>query len=434
MQALILAGGSGTRFWPLSRKSRPKQLLALEGERTLLRDTLERLAPVIGPESVWVCTTEALADAVRRDLPEVPPEQILGEPEGRNTAPAIAWAVRSMPEDARRGVVAVLPADHRVGDPGGLPRRAGAGGAGGRAGGPDDDPRRGAALGRDRLRLSGAGGRERPADGTCGGCARFVEKPRPENAGRFLAGGNHLWNAGIFVFRGSTLLDVVARLEPELRARAGGDRRRAGPPARALRPPAGRIDRLRDHGEARRHRHPAARLRLERPRLLGGARRGPAAGRHGELQPRRRPWPSRPPATSCSPTRGRSPCWGSTTWSSCAPATRCWSAPARAPRRSASWSPSSPAAGAGTCCDPARHDRHRRGRPHPRHRRGAAAARRAGSRRPASAEPPGRSRSASARGATCCAAATRRRTAASSASRWRPSTMPCSPAGPAGRG
>src|SRR3954447_21592708 len=92
MYVLILAGGSGTRFWPLSRKSRPKQLLALEGERTLLRDTMERLAPAIPPESVWVCTTEALADAVRRDLPAVPPEQILSEPEGRNTAPAIAWA------------------------------------------------------------------------------------------------------------------------------------------------------------------------------------------------------------------------------------------------------------------------------------------------------------------------------------------------------
>ncbi|HSN86542.1 MAG TPA: sugar phosphate nucleotidyltransferase, partial [Thermoanaerobaculia bacterium] len=117
MKALILAGGSGTRFWPLSRKRRPKQLLSLEGERSLLRDTVLRLRPLVEPEGVWVCTTEGLAEEVRRDLPEVPPEQILLEPEGRNTAPAIGWSVRSMPEEARRGVVAVLPADHRVGDP-----------------------------------------------------------------------------------------------------------------------------------------------------------------------------------------------------------------------------------------------------------------------------------------------------------------------------
>jgi mannose-1-phosphate guanylyltransferase len=117
MQALILAGGSGTRFWPLSRKSRPKQLLALEGERTLLRDTVERLRPLVPPEAVWICTTRALADAVRRELPEVPPEQILLEPVGRNTAPAIGWSIRSMPEAVRHGAVAVLPADHRVGDP-----------------------------------------------------------------------------------------------------------------------------------------------------------------------------------------------------------------------------------------------------------------------------------------------------------------------------
>ena len=117
MQVLILAGGSGTRFWPLSRKLRPKQLLALEGERSLLRETVERLQPLAGPESVWICTTRALADAVRRDVPEVPAGQILLEPEGRNTAPAIGWSVRSMPEAVRRGPVAVLPADHRIGDP-----------------------------------------------------------------------------------------------------------------------------------------------------------------------------------------------------------------------------------------------------------------------------------------------------------------------------
>jgi mannose-1-phosphate guanylyltransferase len=219
MRALILAGGSGTRFWPLSRKSRPKQLLALEGERTLLRDTLERLAPVIGPEAVWVCTTEALAEAVRRDLPEVPPEQILSEPEGRNTAPAIAWSVRSMPEAARREVVAVLPADHRMGDPAAfrdaLERAA-------RVVEREDRVMtlgvvpRWAETGYGYLELEPVELEPDPSPRDVRRVRRFVEKPSEENARRFLESGNYLWNAGIFLFRGSTLLDLVALHQPEL--------------------------------------------------------------------------------------------------------------------------------------------------------------------------------------------------------------------------
>lgn len=211
--ALILAGGSGTRFWPLSRKNRPKQLLALEGERTLLRDTLERLHPLVGPESVWICTTRALEDAVRRELPEVPPGQILLEPEGRNTAPAIGWSVRSMPEEVRRGPVAVLPADHRIGDPAAfrtvLEQAARA---------VEEEDRvmtlgvtpRWAETGYGYLEL-GEGGSDqtRPV-------RRFVEKPTPEKADEYVRSGNYLWNAGIFVFRGTTFLSILERLQPEL--------------------------------------------------------------------------------------------------------------------------------------------------------------------------------------------------------------------------
>jgi mannose-1-phosphate guanylyltransferase/mannose-6-phosphate isomerase len=214
VQALILAGGSGTRFWPLSRKSRPKQLLALEGERTLLRDTVERLQPLVPPEAVWICTTRALADAVRRELPEVPPEQVLLEPEGRNTAPAIGWSVRSMPEEARRGVVAVLPADHRVGDPAAF--RA----ALGRAAQAVEAEDRVMTLGvTPRWPETGYGYLElAPEIGSEGlrRVRRFVEKPTLENAERFVRSGQYLWNAGIFVFRGTTFLDVLARLQPEL--------------------------------------------------------------------------------------------------------------------------------------------------------------------------------------------------------------------------
>jgi mannose-1-phosphate guanylyltransferase/mannose-6-phosphate isomerase len=214
VRALILAGGSGTRFWPLSRKTRPKQLLALEGERTLLRDTVERLRPLIAPEDVWICTTRTLEDQVRRELPEVPAGQILLEPEGRNTAPAIGWSVRSMPEDARRGVIAVLPADHRMGDPAAFRETLE------RAARVVEREDRVMTLGvNPRWAETGYGYLELdPEPGPEGArrVRRFVEKPTPENAARFVASGDYLWNAGIFVFRGTTLLEILGRLQPEL--------------------------------------------------------------------------------------------------------------------------------------------------------------------------------------------------------------------------
>ncbi|MDA8019566.1 MAG: NTP transferase domain-containing protein [Thermoanaerobaculia bacterium] len=220
MRALILAGGSGTRFWPLSRRDRPKQLLALDGERSLLQSTVDRLHPLIPASDIWVCTTERLADGVRAQLPEVPAEQVLCEPEGRNTAPAIGWSLQQMAGGGDLGgerddIVAVLPADHRFANAGAF----------------RDALAAAAEVSRQTDHVMTLGVQPRWAEtgygylelgepmSDAGGAlelAQFREKPDAATAETYLNSGRHLWNAGIFVFGASTLLAFLRRFEPEI--------------------------------------------------------------------------------------------------------------------------------------------------------------------------------------------------------------------------
>src|ERR1700729_1702363 len=114
---LILAGGRGTRFWPRSRKHSAKQVLNIGvGEATLIQDTIERLAPLIPAERIWILTNEFVRDEIVRQLPNVPAHQIIAEPAQRNTAPAIGLAAHILESIDPGAVMGVFPADHVIGN------------------------------------------------------------------------------------------------------------------------------------------------------------------------------------------------------------------------------------------------------------------------------------------------------------------------------
>ena len=203
---VILAGGRGTRFWPLSRKRRAKQLLALDGKKTMIQQAVSRLLPLAALKRFWVITNTDLRREVCAQLPELEKKQVIAEPVGRNTAPAIGLAAFILQRLDPDAVIGLFPSDHVIADETRFRKNL----------------QRGieiAAAGENIVVLgirptrpeTGYGYIETGAEYKAGALQvrRFTEKPDLERATGFLAAGNYFWNSGMFLWRASTLINAL---------------------------------------------------------------------------------------------------------------------------------------------------------------------------------------------------------------------------------
>ncbi|MFW3146951.1 MAG: mannose-1-phosphate guanylyltransferase [Thermoplasmatota archaeon] len=210
MKAVILAGGSGERFWPLSTPETPKQFLKLFGESSLIRQTLDRLLVRFAPSEVLVVTSRDQVERTSRELPEIPAENILGEPKRRNTAPACALAAVSCGPDE---VLFTVPADHMILDTGSFfdsfdTALEGLGSVDGlfTFGIPPSRPETG-------YGYIQAGEEVLPGIFRV---TRFLEKPDREKAEEFIRNGRMFWNSGMFLWKAGTFLRELERCSPDI--------------------------------------------------------------------------------------------------------------------------------------------------------------------------------------------------------------------------
>jgi mannose-1-phosphate guanylyltransferase len=221
--AIIMAGGFGERFWPMSRRSRPKQLLAIVGKRTMIQDAVERLRPLVPASRTVVVTNAAQAREVRKQLPRV--KHVIAEPAGRNTAPCIALATAMITRLDPNAVMAVVPADSWIGDVEKYRRVVGDSLALATErdvlvtiGIQPTSPHTGYGY----IQLGQALGSQPPALSTQFWKAnRFVEKPDRKTAEEFFASGQYRWNAGMFVWSARAIWQAFEKLQPVMAERCG---------------------------------------------------------------------------------------------------------------------------------------------------------------------------------------------------------------------
>jgi mannose-1-phosphate guanylyltransferase len=211
----IMAGGSGERFWPMSRQRTPKHLLKLFSDRTLVEETVRRLEGVVPWRNIFVLTNEAQLPGTRAALGFLPPEQIIAEPAKRDTAPAAALATALVRARDPQGIVALLPADALIKDAAAFARQL----AGALVQAASTEALLTFAI-KPTYAATGFGYLEmgEPVAGGFRRVARFVEKPDLATAQRYVDGGNHAWNAGMFIWQVESFLKEADRQAPALAA------------------------------------------------------------------------------------------------------------------------------------------------------------------------------------------------------------------------
>jgi len=208
-----MAGGSGTRFWPRSRKNRPKQLLNITGDEILLKKTIELIKPIIPISRIKIVTTFFQADAVKKTVPQIPEENIIIEPFGKNTAPAIGISALAIERDTRDAVMVVLPADHYIEDKKKFHQTIMAGAYQASQGDfivTIGIPPRGPETGYGYIEADEA----RDTKNGIYSVKSFHEKPDINIARRFIKQDNFFWNSGIFIARTSTMLKEIEEYLP----------------------------------------------------------------------------------------------------------------------------------------------------------------------------------------------------------------------------
>ena len=235
LHAVVMAGGSGTRFWPKSRRNRPKQLLCLAGDATMLQQTVERVADLVAPDRTWVITGDDQAAAVRDQLAHVPPGNIVAEPCPRDTAACVGLAAAIVARVDPDAIMLVMPADHVI-----RPAEKFQSTVRAAVAVVEADPTAFVTFGIKPTRPeTGYGYIERGEPlGAPGGIplhrvVQFREKPDRATAERFVAEGRFAWNAGIFVWRAQAILDALATHRPDLAAALDRIRPSLGTPAEA---------------------------------------------------------------------------------------------------------------------------------------------------------------------------------------------------------
>jgi mannose-1-phosphate guanylyltransferase len=218
---VVLAGGSGTRFWPRSRKARAKQVLALDGERTMIQQTMDRLAPLADPDDIWVITNELLDDLIAEQLPDVPREHILSEPAARNTAPACALAAFLLEKTEPERVIGIFPSDHAVKNKARFAEVIRAGVALAASGDKIvvlgvPPTRAETGYGYIELGTKVEPSRVPNSEIAVRRVKRFTEKPNAALAEQFVASGNYAWNGGIFLWSARTLANAIREYCPAM--------------------------------------------------------------------------------------------------------------------------------------------------------------------------------------------------------------------------